>query len=125
MYALSSNYTSGSGSGTAHNSSSFVSRREVRANNATGALPPLGSIGTERSHTGPFDFEQMLQSLHDLFEQDRQIASQQDSTRCGICYLYYPLNQLHYREEGLYMCEQCEQALGHQSMPVVRKQQKL
>jgi hypothetical protein len=122
---LSSNYTSGSGSGTSHNGSSFVSRREVRANNATGALPPLGSIVTERSYTGTFDFEQMLQSLHDLFEQDRQIASQPDSTRCGICYLYYPVSQLHYREEGLYMCPRCEQAMGHQSMPVVRKQQKL
>lgn len=125
MYALSSSYTSGSGSGATHNSNSFVSRREVRASNATGALPPLGSASTERSYTGSFDFEQMLQSLHDLFEKDRQIASQQDSTRCGICYLYYPLSELHYREEGLYMCQHCEQALGHQSMPVIRKQQKL
>lgn len=123
--ALSNNHTPGPGSGAAHHSSSFASRRELRASNATGALPVLGAAGIERSYAGPFDFEQLIQSLRELFEEDRQIASQPDATRCGICYLYYPVSQLHYREEGLYMCERCEQALGKQTMPVIRKQQKL
>jgi len=122
---LSNNYTPGSGSGASSNSSSFVSRREIRASNVTGALPPIGTTGVERGHTGTFDFEQMLQSLHDLFEQDRQIASQPDASRCGICYLYFPVSELHYRDEGLYMCQRCERALGKQAMPVIRKQQKL
>ncbi len=123
---MSSNYTPGPGSTAAQsNSSSFASRREVRASNATGALPALGLAATERSYTGSFDFEQMILSLRDLFEEDRQIASQQDSTRCGVCYLYHPLNQLHYREEGLYICQGCQQALGKQSIPVLKRQQKL
>ncbi len=79
----------------------------------------------ERSYSNPFDFEQMLLSLHELFEQDRQIASQPDTTRCGVCYLFFPVSELHYRDEGLYMCQRCERTLGKQMMPVLRKQQKL
>lgn len=122
---MSNNYTTGSGSGASSSSSSYISRREVRASNMTGALPILGTGGAERSYSGQFDFEQMIASLHELFEQDRQIASQTDSSRCGICYLHFPVSELHYREEGLYMCPQCERNLGNHKMPVVRKQQKL
>lgn len=122
---MSNNYLSGSGAGASNNSGSFVSRREVRASNVTGAMPALGSIGAERSYSSYTDFEQMLQSLHELFERDRQIASQPDSTRCGLCYLYSPVSELHYREEGLYVCQRCERALGKQNISILRKQQKL
>lgn len=122
---MSNNNTSNSGSGAFLNSSSYASRREARINNATGALPALSSTSAERSYTGPFDFEQLIESLHALFENDRQVASQQDSTRCGVCYLHFSLSELHYREEGLYMCQRCETALGNHQMPVVRQQQKL
>jgi Pyruvate/2-oxoacid:ferredoxin oxidoreductase delta subunit len=88
-------------------------------------LPPLGTTGVERSYGSSFDFEQMIQSLRELFEQDRQTASQSDSTRCGICYLYYPVSELQYRDEGFYLCKGCEQALGKHTLPMLRHQQKL
>ncbi len=113
------------GSDNPASGSSFASRREARASNMTGALPSLGMTGGERSYSGAFNFEEMLLSLHDLFERDRQIASQPDSTRCGICYLHFALDELHYRDEGFYVCEECERALGHHRMPMLRLQQKL
>jgi hypothetical protein len=67
----------------------------------------------------------MLQALHELFERDRQIASQPDATRCGICYLYFAVGELYYHDDGYYMCTNCEHALGKQSMPMLRKQQKM
>jgi hypothetical protein len=66
----------------------------------------------------------MIQSLHTLFEHDRQVASQPDATRCGICYMHYAVETLHYREEGFYVCQDCAQALNKQKLPMVRKQQK-
>jgi hypothetical protein len=110
------------GSGTSGNGSSFVSRREARASNPTGSLPV---IGTSRSYSGSFDFEGLIASLRELFAVDRQIASQQDSARCGICYLYFTLTELRYRdEEGFYVCQGCERALGKQVLPMLRRQQK-
>lgn len=79
----------------------------------------------ERGNTGASELDALLQSLHDLFEHDRQVASQQDATRCGICYLYFPVVELLYREEGFYLCSRCNQALGHQHLPMLRKQQKV
>jgi hypothetical protein len=126
MIALSNDYTPGSGSGASGNGSSFASRREMRANNMTGALPIVTpTTGVERGHTGTHDFEYLIQSLRELFARDRQVASQPDATRCGICYLHFPVNELHYREEGFYLCQGCEHALGKQSLPMLRKQQKL
>jgi protein-arginine kinase activator protein McsA len=94
----------------------------MRASNATGALPAI-SVG--RSYSGSFDFEALISSLRDLFAHDRQIASQQDGTRCGICYLYYTVSELHYREEeGFYVCSSCERALSKQVLPMVRRQHK-
>ncbi len=124
--ALSNNYTPGSGGGALNNGHSFVNRREVRASNATGALPVIKTPGIERSANAGFDFEQMIESLHELFEHDRQIASQPDSTRCGICYLHFQVSELFYRdEEGFYVCQNCEQTLGRQTLLMVRQQQKL
>src|SRR5437588_11167798 len=129
-FALSNFYTSGSGNGSS-NSSSFVSRRDIRASNVTGALPVVrggstGSTGSEeRSYSGSFDFEAMLISLYEIFEHDRQIASQQDARRCGICYLHFLAGELHYRdEEGFYVCGGCERAAGKYRMPMLRRQQK-
>jgi hypothetical protein len=118
--ALSNFSTQGAG-GQEHNNS-FASRRDTRINNNTGSLPVVGSV---RGVSGPFDFEAMIASLRELFERDRQIASQPDSTRCGICYLHFPLSELTYREkEGFYICSGCERQLGKQQMPMLRRQQK-
>jgi hypothetical protein len=124
---LSNLYTPGSGSGgSSSNSSSFVSRRDIRASHVTGALPVVSSPAPGKTYsTGSFDFEAMLVSLHELFEHDRQVASQPDSTRCGICYLHFSVNELHYRdEEGFYVCSGCERAVGKQAIPMLRQQQK-
>jgi len=129
IFALSNEYTpSGPNNNEtpSNNGSAFVSRREMRASNVTGALPVLGpAAGIERTHTSSYEFEHMIQSLRELFERDRQIASQQDATRCGICYLYFLVSELHYREEGFYTCVACEHALGRQHITMLRKQQKM
>ncbi len=121
--ALSNSSTSGAGNGGGqeHNNS-FANRREARVNNNTGSLPV---VGPGRNNSASFDFEAMIASLHELFERDRQIASQPDAARCGICYLYYALDELRYREEeGFYICASCERQLGKQQMPMLRRQQK-
>ena len=104
-------------------SSSFVSRREVRAANPTGALPVISS---GRTYSGSFAIDDLIASLHELFALDRQTASQPDSTRCGICYMHFSASTLVYREEeGFYVCRGCERALGKQTVPMIRRQQKL
>jgi hypothetical protein len=128
MLALSNDYTHGSGNGASGGGQGYLNRREVRANNVTGALPPLEITADERWHSGHssgFDFEEMLHSLHDLFEHDRQIASQTDATRCGICYLHYSVDELRYREEGFYTCKECERSLGNHHVSMLHRQQKL
>jgi hypothetical protein len=117
---LSNNHAPGNGAG--NNGNAFGGRRD-RIGNSTGALPPFS--GMERGYSSGFDFEQMLQSLRELFEQDRQIASQPDSTRCGICYLHFPVSELQYRDEGFYICPSCQHALGPQGTPMLREQQKM
>jgi hypothetical protein len=120
---LGSDYISGSGSGVPGSSSSFVSRREVRAANPTGALPVISS---GRTYSGSFAIDDLIASLHELFELDRQAASQPDSTRCGICYMHFTASTLVYREEeGFYVCRGCERALGKLTVPMIRRQQKL
>lgn len=123
---MSNHYTPGPNGRELGNSSSFVSRREMRASNVTGAFPTISStLGAERIYTSSFEFEHLIQSLRELFEHDRQVASQQDSTRCGICYLFFPVSALHYREEGFYTCEACAHALDKQHIYMLRKQQKM
>ena len=74
---------------------------------------------------GTFDFEEMITSLRELFASDRQVASQTDSKRCGICYLHFTINDLTYREvEGFYICANCVQTLGKQNLSMLRHQQK-
>jgi hypothetical protein len=122
IFALSNNYTSGSGNGASDNGRELISRREARISINTGQMPIVGPL---RNNPGTFDFEGMILALRELFESDRQIASQPDSARCGICYLHYTTNELHYREEeGFYVCRSCERTLGKQQMPMLRRQQK-
>ncbi len=124
IYVLSNNYTPGSHDSPSNNGHSLVNRREMHASNMTGALPVIKT--PERVVSGGFDFAQMLESLHELFEHDRQIASQTHSTRCGLCYLHFVVSELHYHEEeGFYVCQNCEQLLGKQKIPMLRQQQKL
>jgi len=121
---LGSNYTPGSDSGTSGtaNNSSFASRREMRVTNQTGALPV---ISTGRATSGSFEIDNLIASLRELFALDRQVASQGDSTRCGICYLHFTISSLTYREEeGFYVCQGCERALSKQKLPMLRRQQK-
>ena len=73
-----------------------------------------------RGDVGP-----LIDSLHDLFIRDRAIASQGNVTRCGICYLHYPLSELEYREvEGYYVCFSCKRSLGSTQLMMIRRQQK-
>ena len=110
--------------GVSSNNGSFANRRENRANNATGAFPVVGSFSIERVQPGGFDFDQMITSLHDLFEQDRQVASQPEATRCGLCYLHFPIAELNYRDEGFYICPSCAHSLGPHRVSMLRKQQR-
>jgi hypothetical protein len=72
------------------------------------------------------DIASLLDHLRELFARDRAVSSQQISTRCGICYLHYPVADLTYREEeGFYVCAGCAPALGKRRLPMVRRQQKL
>lgn len=124
---MGNNYIQGSGTAGGNNSSGHRRERDTRTPNAsgfngTGALP-APNMG--RSYSGAFDFDEMISSLRELFTHDRQVASQQDSTRCGICYLYFAAGELRYREEeGFYVCLNCERTLGKQILPMVRRQQK-
>jgi hypothetical protein len=112
--------------GISYNGHAFISQREMLTGNSTSVSPSLGKANTERwVSSAAFDFEQMVQSLHELFERDRQIASQPNATRCGICYLHFPLSELQYRNEGFYICSGCSQTLGRQAVPMLHKQQKL
>jgi hypothetical protein len=123
-FAVSNAHTPDQDGGWSSNGNGFVSRRDMRANNPTGAFPAIGgAYGAGRGSSSAFDFEALLVSLRELFERDRQIASQQDATRCGICYLYFPVSELHYRADGFYLCPACASALGNQSMPMLRSQQ--
>ncbi|HEY0756293.1 MAG TPA: hypothetical protein VGD98_20225 [Ktedonobacteraceae bacterium] len=94
--------------------------------NGTGPLPStINSASIGRGYIGAFDFDEMIASLRELFARDRQIASQQDSTRCGVCYLHFTLGELRYREEeGFYVCPTCERTLGKHILPMLRQQQK-
>lgn len=67
----------------------------------------------------------LIDVLHDLFVRDRAVASQGGISRCGICYLHYPLGELVYHDsEGFYVCQTCERALGGARVNMVRRQQR-
>lgn len=67
----------------------------------------------------------LIDALRELFQRDRAVASQGNSTRCGICYLHFTMAELEYREaEGFYVCAGCKQALTRASLPMIRRQQR-
>jgi hypothetical protein len=71
------------------------------------------------------DLSQLIESLRQQFEQDRSLASQPGTARCGVCYLYYRQADLLYREEeGFYICQRCQRALGNGRIKMVRRQQR-
>lgn len=93
--------------------------RTERLNGGTDATPREPFRPESRGEVGA-----LIDTLHDLFAQDRAIASRGDATRCGICYLHFPLADLEYREaEGFYVCSGCKRALGHLSLMMIRRQQ--
>lgn len=121
---MSSNHSQGAGN---QNPQGYRRERDGRSQNSG---PFNGTSGQftgnpGRGYLGSFDFEAMIDSLRELFAHDRQVASQQDSKRCGICYLYFTGEDLRYREEeGFYVCPACQQALGKQTLCMIRRQQK-
>ena len=71
------------------------------------------------------DFSNLIESLRQQFEQDRALASQAGTARCGICYFYYRQTDLLYREEeGFYICPRCQRSLGNGRVKMVRRQQR-
>jgi hypothetical protein len=93
--------------------------RVERLNGGTDTAPHSPYRPEARGEVGS-----LIDVLHELFAHDRTIASRGDSTRCGICYLHFPLNTLEYREaEGFFVCEACKRSLGHQQVMMIRRQQ--
>jgi len=77
-----------------------------------------------RKGTPGFELPQLIDALRQQFEQDRALASQSSSARCGICYLYYRQTDLFYREEeGFYVCKNCQRTLGNTKLKMLRRQQ--
>jgi hypothetical protein len=71
------------------------------------------------------DIGVLIDSLHALFAQNRSVASQGNTARCGICYLYFSVAELEYREvEGYYVCADCKRTLGSTQLMMLRRQQK-
>jgi hypothetical protein len=71
------------------------------------------------------DVGSLIDSLREVFERDRSVASQGGTARCGICYLHFPVAELDYRaEEGFYVCAPCALRLGATRLPMVRRQQR-
>lgn len=79
----------------------------------------------ERDGQGRMDLSHLIESLRQQFEQDRALASQNGTSRCGICYFYYRQTDLLYREEeGFYICHRCQRSLGNGRVKMVRRQQR-
>ena len=84
-----------------------------------------GSERLDRDGQARIDLAQMIEALRQQFEQDRLLASQSGSARCGICYLYYRQTDLSYREEeGFYICKSCQRTLGNGRIKMIRRQQR-
>jgi hypothetical protein len=73
-----------------------------------------------RGDVGP-----LIDELRAVFQRDRAVASGMAASRCGICYLHFPLGELEYRDaEGFYVCPVCAPALGAHWLPMVRRQKR-
>jgi hypothetical protein len=124
---VSNTYPQETGAAGGNGSSGHRRERDARGHspnifNGT-STQPTGNVG--RNYNGSFDFDEMLIALRELFVHDRQVASQAESRRCGICYLYFTVDELtYYEEEGFYACSSCERSLGKHRLPMIRQQQK-
>jgi hypothetical protein len=79
----------------------------------------------DRDGQSRLDLPHLIESLRQQFEQDRTLASQAGTARCGICYFYYRQADLLYREEeGFYICQRCQRSLGNGRVKMVRRQQR-
>jgi len=91
-------------------------------------IPPREHTERERLALRPEirgELGQLIEALREVFQRDRAVASQSVSARCGVCYLYYPLADLDYREaDGFYVCSECRQALRGKRLPMIRRQQR-
>ncbi len=100
-------------------------------------LPPRSNSSTNGNqsnhgrHTGQqtptpaSELTPLLDSLRAIFINDRAVGSRADVGRCGICYLIFAREELHFHEEeGFYACETCETALGTARLPMVHRQRK-
>lgn len=66
----------------------------------------------------------IIDALRPVFQQDRAVASQVSSVRCGICYLFHSPGDVTYREEeGFYVCDRCQHTLGTIRLRMIRRQQ--
>lgn len=80
---------------------------------------------TQRTPTPSSELTPLLEALRALFNQDRTLSAHGDAVRCGICYLTFPRDQVHYHEtEGFYACPTCEAALGKHQLPMIHRQRK-
>lgn len=83
-----------------------------------------GNERLDRDGQARMDLAHLIESLRQQFEQDRAVASQTGTARCGVCYFYYHQTDLFYREEeGFYICQRCQRALGNGRIKMVRRQQ--
>ncbi len=79
----------------------------------------------DRDGQSRLDLSHLIESFRQQFEQDRTMASQMGTSRCGICYFYYRQTDLLYREEeGFYICHRCQRSLGNGRVKMVRRQQR-
>ncbi len=84
-----------------------------------------GNERQERDGQPRMDLAHLIESLRQQFEQDRAVASQAGTARCGICYFYYRQTELLFRdEEGFYICQRCQRSLGNGRINMVRRQQR-
>lgn len=91
----------------------------------TSSEPAPVRHGGQKTPTPPSELTPMFTELRELFMRDRAFASRQDTARCGICYLTFARDQLVLREtDGFYACPTCEASLGHQQLPMLRRQRK-
>lgn len=80
---------------------------------------------SQRTPTPPGELSEMFATMRALFAHDRTLGARGDAARCGICYLTFPREQLVYREaDGFYACPDCDTALSHTSLPMLRRQRK-
>jgi hypothetical protein len=85
--------------------------------------PGFARYSTQRTPTPPNELTEMIDSLRQLFVQDRLYAARFDATRCGVCYLTYSTDMVTYREDdGCYICSTCAKVLGNNHIPMIRRQ---